>query len=62
MRPFRHDLNHIPYDCTVEVTNRFKGLDPKDRLPEELWMKVCNIVQEAGTKTSSKQKEGKVVV
>ena len=43
-RPFRYDLNQIPYDYTVEVTNRFKGLDLIDRVPEELWMEVCNIV------------------
>ena len=41
-RPFNYDLNQIPYDYTVEVTNRFKGLDLTDRLPEELWMEVCN--------------------
>ena len=41
--PFMYDLNQIPYDCTVEVTNRLKGLDMIDRVPEELWMKVCNI-------------------
>ena len=50
-RPFRYDLNQIPYDYTVEVTNRFKGLDLIDRVPEELWMEVCDIVQEAVTKT-----------
>jgi len=43
-RPFRYDLNQIPYNYTVEVTNRFKGLDPIDRMPEELWMEVCDIV------------------
>ena len=43
-RPFRHDLNQIPYDYTVEVTNRFKGLDLIDRVPEELWMEVCDVV------------------
>ena len=42
-RPFRYDLNQIPYDYTVEVTNRFKGLDLVDRMPEELWTEVCNI-------------------
>ena len=42
-RRFRYDLNQIPYDCTVEVTNRLKGLDMIDRVPEKLWMKVCNI-------------------
>ena len=43
-RLFRYDLNHISYDYTVQVTNRFKGLDLIDRVPEELWMEVCNIV------------------
>ena len=43
-RPIRYDLNQIPYDYTVEVTNRFKGLDLLDRVPEELWMGVCDIV------------------
>ena len=46
-REFRHDLNQIPYDYIVVVTNRFKGLDLVDRLPEELWMEICDIVQEA---------------
>ena len=46
-RPFRYDLNQIPYDYTVEVTNRFKGLDLIDKMPEELWMHVHDIVQEA---------------
>ena len=55
-RPFRHDLNHIPYDYTVEVTNRFKGLDLIDRLPEELWKtEVRGIVPEAVIKTTSKK-------
>ena len=45
-RPFRYDLNQIPYDYTVEVRNRFKGLDLIDRVPDELWMEVCDIVQE----------------
>ena len=43
-RPFRYDLNQIPYDYTVEVTNRFKGLDLIDTVPEEIWTEVCNIV------------------
>ena len=43
-RPFRYDLNKIPYDYTVEVTNRFKGLDLIDREPEEQWMEVCEII------------------
>ena len=47
-RPFRYDLNQIPYDYTVEVTNRFNGLDLIDRMSKELWMEVCDIVQEAG--------------
>ena len=50
-RPFRYDLNQIPYDYTVDVTNRFKRLDLTDRLPEELWMEVHDIVQEAVIKT-----------
>ena len=56
-RPFRYDLNQIPYDYTVEVTNRFKGLDLINRLPEELWMEVRDIVQEAGIKTIPKKKK-----
>ena len=55
-RPFRYDLNQIPYYYTVEVTNRFKGLDLIDRVPEELWMEVCNIVQETGLKIISMEK------
>jgi len=47
-RPFRYDPNQIPYDYTVEVSNRFKGLDLIDRVPDELWMEVCDIVQETG--------------
>ena len=54
IRPFRYDLNQIPYDYTVEVTNRFKGLDLVDRAPEELWMEVHNVVQEAVIKTVPK--------
>ena len=64
-RPFRCDLNQIPYDYTVEVMNRFKGLDLLDRLHEELWMEVCNIKQEAVTKTipkGKKMQKGKVIV
>ena len=63
-RPFGYDLNQIPYNCIVEVINRFKGLDLVDRVPKELWSKVCNIVQEVVTKTIPKKKEmqeGKVV-
>ena len=58
-RPFRYDLNQIPYDYAVEVTNRFKGLDLIDRMPEELWMEVCDIVQEIGIKTIPKRKKCK---
>ena len=58
-RPFRYDLNQIPYDFTVEVTNRFKGLDLIDRVPEELWMEVHGIVQEAVIKTIPKKKKCK---
>ena len=50
-RPFRYDLNPIPYDYTQEVRNRFKGLDLIDRVPDELWTEVCDIVQETGIKT-----------
>ena len=53
-RPFRYDLNQIPYDYTVEVTNKFKGLDLIDRMPDDLWMEVCDIVQETGIKTVPK--------
>ena len=58
-RPFRYDLNQIPYNYTVEVTNRFKGLDLRDRMPEELWTEVHDIVQEAGMKTICKKKKYK---
>ena len=58
-RPFRSDLNQTPYDYTVEVTNRFKGLDPVDRLPEELWTEVFNTAQEAVAKTTPKKKKCK---
>ena len=50
-RPFRYDLSQIPYDYTVEVRNRFEGLDLIDRVPDELWMEVRDIVQETGIKT-----------
>ena len=50
-RPFRYDLNQISYDYKVEVMNRFKGLDLVDRVPDKLWMEVCNIVQEVVIKT-----------
>ena len=58
-RPFRYDLNQIPYDYTVEVTNRFKGLDLIDRMPEELWMEIRDIVQEAVIKNIPKKKKCK---
>ena len=58
-RPFRYALSQIPYDYTVEVTNRFKGLDLIERAPEELWTEVCDIVQEAVIKTIPKKKKGK---
>ena len=61
-KPFRYDLNQIPYDYTVEVRNRFKGLrqiDRSDRMPDELWMEVHDIVQEAGNKTILKKKKCK---
>ena len=54
-RPFRYDLNQIPYDYTVEVRNRFKGLDLIDRMPKELWMEACDTVQDAGIKTTPKK-------
>ena len=56
---FRYDLNQIPYDYTVEVRNRFKGLDLIDRVLDELWMEVCDIVQETGIKTIPKKKKCK---
>ena len=58
-RPFRYDLNQIPYNYTVQVKNRFKGLDLKDRVPEKLWMEAHDIVQEAGIKTMPKKKKCK---
>ena len=58
-RPFRNDLNQIPYDYIVEVRNRFKGLDLIDRVPDELWMEVRGIVQETGIKTTPKEKKCK---
>ena len=58
-RPFRYDLNQIPYDYTVEMRNRFKVLDVIDRVPDELWMEVYDIVQEAGIKTIPKKKKCK---
>ena len=58
-RPFRYDLNQIPYDYTLEVTNRFKGLDLIDRVPEQLWTEVHDIVQEAVITTITKKKKRK---
>ena len=58
-RPFRYDLNKIPYDYTVEVKNRFKGLDLIDRVPEKLWTEVHDIVRETGIKTIPKKKKCK---
>ena len=58
-RPFRYDLNQIPYDYTVEVRNRFKSLDLIDRVPDKLWAEVPDIVQETGTKTIPKKKKCK---
>ena len=57
--PFRYDLNQIPYDYTVEVRNRFKGLDLIDRVPDEQWMQVHDIVQETGIKTIPMEKKCK---
>ena len=59
-RPLRYDLKQIPYDYTVEVTNRFKGLDLINKAPEELWMEVCDIVQYAVIKTNPKRKKCKM--
>ena len=56
-RPFRYVLTQMPYDYTVEVKNRFKGLDLIDRVPDELWLEVCDIVQESGIKTTPKKKK-----
>ena len=56
-RPFRYDLNQIPNDYTVEVRNRFNGLDWIDRVPDELWTEVHDIVQETGIKTIPKEKK-----
>ena len=58
-RPFRYDLNQIPYYYTVEVRYRFKGLDLIDRLPDELWNEVCDTVQDIGIKTIPKKKKAK---
>ena len=56
-RPFRYDVNQIPYDYTVKVRNRFKGLDLTDRVPDELWMEVHDIVQDTGIKTIPMEKK-----
>ena len=58
-RPFRYDLNQIPYDCTVEVRNRFKGIDLIDRVPDKLWTEVGDIVQETGIETIPMEKKYK---
>ena len=58
-RPFRYDLDQIPYDYTVEVRNRFKGLDLIDRVPDELWTEVRDIVQDTGIKTIPMEKKCK---
>ena len=58
-RPFTYDLNQIPYDYTVEVRNRFKELDLKDRVLDELWAEVCDIEQETGIKTIPEKKKCK---
>ena len=58
-RPFRYDLNQIPYAYTVEVRNRFKGLDLTDRVPDELWTEIHDIVQETGIKTIPMEKKCK---
>ena len=60
-RPFRHDLNQIPYDHIVEARNRFKGLDLTDRVPDELWNEVHDIVQETGINTFPMEKKCKKV-
>ena len=64
-KPFRYDLNQIPYDYTVEVRNRFKGLDLIDRVPDELWTEVGDTVQKAGINTipkTKKMQKGKMAV
>ena len=58
-RLFSYDLNQIPYDYTGEVRNRFKGLDLIDRVPDEIWMEVCDIVQETGIKPSPRKRNAK---
>ena len=63
-RPFRYDLNQIPYDYTVKVTNRFKGLDLIDRVPEELWRRFMTLYRRQGSRPSSQKEmqKGKMVV
>ena len=58
-RPFRYDLNQIPYDYTVKMRNRYNGLELIDRVPEELWTEVHDIVRETGIQTIPKEKKGK---
>ena len=59
MRSFKYDLNQIPYNYIVEVRNRFKGLDLIDRVPDELWMEICDTEQETGIKNTPMEKKGK---
>jgi hypothetical protein len=59
LRPFRYDQSQIPNDCTLEVKNRLNGLDLIDRVPDKLWMEVCDIVQETGIKIIPKKKKCK---
>ena len=61
-RPFRYDLNQIPYDYTVEVRNRLKGLDLIDRVPDELWTEVPDIVRDTGIKTIPMEKKCKIAI
>ena len=56
-RPFRYDLNQTPFDYTVEIMNRFRGLDQKNRVSKKQWREICNILEEAVTKTISKKKK-----
>ena len=58
-RPFRYDLNQVPYNYTVEVTNRFKGLDLIETVPDEIWSEIHDILQETGSKTIPKKKKCK---
>ena len=58
-RPFRYDLNQVPYNYTVEVRNRLKGLDLIDRVPDELWNEVCDIVQETGARPSPRKRNAR---